>query len=98
MQRYFMELSGRSSSERLDNQREILTNGGDLPRDLGSGEPRNWDGEANLVVYKISELGTWPMIWQKFHRSLKKRVSVCPSLGVLLEMAQYLSVILIFAR
>ena len=50
---YFMELSGRSNSERLDNQREIFTNGGDLPRDLGSGEPRNWDGEANLVVYQL---------------------------------------------
>ena len=29
MQKYIMELSGRSSSERLDNQREILTNGGE---------------------------------------------------------------------
>ena len=45
----------------------------------------------------ISELGTWPMTRQKLHWSLKNRASVCPSLGVLLDMAQYLTVILIFA-
>ena len=86
-----MELSGRSSSERLDNQREILTNEG--KRGWRTTKLGWWSQSGCLP---ISELGTW-RTWQKFHWSLKNRVSVCPSLGVLLDMAQYLSIILILA-